>query len=1049
MRSPLARNLSIWLGCLLMAITCSSALGAQSGAITGVSLDPGGQTLVISLQGDIGKHLARVIGRPNRLVIDFEDVLTGKVPHKIKVEGKAIHEIRVGDYRGKARVVVDFQQNPVPAFKIHRDRGRVAVAFGRTFAGGIPAPPADAAEAGAGPAPKSPLAPDFRPAAAHPAVQDEAGTDTRGPAAPPVSPGSPKKALGVKEVRLAQSMALNVPPRQPVALSAQGPGSDKGVRLAQGRQPAAPPTPDDSAAPMPPSVSGPRSYAGPGVSGRMVREVRPPVTPPTPDPRLVVQEITELRFIQVGHNSRLVIRGGDHLDYRLNKVSPTKVRVDLINAEIPKAHQKPLRTDLFSTSVEMIVPGSQSIFIQLKDAVPYQVQKKKGVLMIDFPAPRFAMTDDQRAILAPKEGEAAGKEAFEKRREALMAKREAARILKEEEARRRSETIGQQISTLLKEQEELLKERRELERRYKQTPDPEVFNKPVTMDFQGISLRNAFRLLAEQAGLNIIVGNEVAGTTTLRLFQVPLGQVVDHLLKTNRLDRDLVGNVMWIGSEANIKKAKDLRKREHRLLVTESDKKIAAIKKQIKDLEREREKALQEAAKEAAADEEAPTQTTEFETVGATETITIQGEPVTLLLVRVKLNYAKAKEVKTILDCVFNRKCAGVQQTGAELTEETLEREQEQLEEQGFQRGSPGAQARIARKQQQLEASRRTEAAEAVAQQPPVQRTTVAQALASLRGAAPMDRRMQEILAHTVLWSSDEYNMLFIKDLPERIEEMKKLIATLDVPVPQVMVEARLVQATRDWSRGLGVIWGASNNQMGTIRGNRTAMWGVSGLTSGGFYQPTGDGILPGTNLAGYAVNLPATVTGGTVMGVGIQFGLLAADYATDLAMQLQLGEASGKTKIIARPKVQVIDGKKASIKNGRKIAYYTVSADGTQTQLVNVDLLLEVTPKIFPDGRIQMNLNVKDNDVGDVVNGLASIITRESKTIMIVRDGETAVIGGILRKTDNSSRRGYPGLMNIPILAGLFSNKTARKNVQELLIFITPTIVKRPPSAS
>jgi len=117
----------------------------------------------------------------------------------------------------------------------------------------------------------------------------------------------------------------------------------------------------------------------------MVREVRPPVTPPTPDPRLVVQEVTELKFIQVGHNARLVVRAGDHLDYRMTRVSPTKVRLDLVNAEIPKAHQKPLKTDEFSTSVEMIVPGSQTIFIQLKDAVPYQVQKKKGVLMVDFP----------------------------------------------------------------------------------------------------------------------------------------------------------------------------------------------------------------------------------------------------------------------------------------------------------------------------------------------------------------------------------------------------------------------------------------------------------------------------------------------------------------------------------------------------------------------------------------------------------------------------------------------------------------------------------------
>ncbi len=138
------------------------------------------------------------------------------------------------------------------------------------------------------------------------------------------------------------------------------------------------------------------SSAGVPAQRQMVHEVRPPVTPPTPDPRLLVQEVTELKFIQVGHNSRLIVRGGDHLDYRLTNVSPTKVRLDLVNAEIPKVHQKPLRTDLFSTSVEMIVPGSQTIYVQLKDAVPLQVEKQKGVLMLDFPPPRFVMTPEMK-----------------------------------------------------------------------------------------------------------------------------------------------------------------------------------------------------------------------------------------------------------------------------------------------------------------------------------------------------------------------------------------------------------------------------------------------------------------------------------------------------------------------------------------------------------------------------------------------------------------------------------------------------------------------------
>jgi len=217
----------------------------------------------------------------------------------------------------------------------------------------------------------------------------------------------------------------------------------------------------------------------------------------------VVQEITELKFVQVGHNSRLIVRGGDHLDYRMTKVSPTKIRLDLINAEIPKVYQKPLKTDLFSTSVEMIVPGSQTIFIQLKDSVPHQVEKKKGVLMVDFPPPRFQMTPDQRAGSKPTD--TAAREAFQQVGE---TRREAVRVMKEEEILKANETRRKTIETLQKQQEELDKQRSELMKRYRITPDPAIFNKPVTMDFQGITLRNAFRLLAEQAGINIIVDDK-------------------------------------------------------------------------------------------------------------------------------------------------------------------------------------------------------------------------------------------------------------------------------------------------------------------------------------------------------------------------------------------------------------------------------------------------------------------------------------------------------------------------------------------------------------
>jgi type IV pilus assembly protein PilQ len=310
---------------------------------------------------------------------------------------------------------------------------------------------------------------------------------------------------------------------------------------------------------------------------------------------------------------------------------------------------------------------------------------------------------------------------------------------------------------------------------------------------------------------------------------------------------------------------------------------------------------------------------------------------------------------------------------------------------------------------------------------------------------------MQQIIANTVMWANETYNTLYIKDLPERIEEMKKLIATLDVPLPEVLIEARIVQASRDWGRGIGVLWGGRNNQVGPIGNNETAFWGLTANQANPGINTATGATTTGSPIPGsFMINLPAVVQGlGAIPGVGVQFGYLATDYITELDARLQLGEATGKTKVIARPKVQVQDRQSARISNGRQIAFSTVSADGTQTQLVNVDLALDVTPQIYPDGRVMMQISVENNGLGGIVNGQQEILTRSAETTLVIKDGETAVIGGILQEEDNSDRQGLTGLMNVPIINFFFTNKTRSMTIDELLVFITPTIVKRPPRAS
>lgn len=1052
MRSPVERIAYLGLGCLFLAMLFGSAWADVAGVITAVRLDADNRTIVIDAKGKVGKHLARVIGKPNRLVIDFTGTRPESISPRTVIDKADIHEIRVGESQSRTRVVMDFRDRPVPSFKVRREQNQIMVLFGPSLAGEIPQARADSeVEAPKIGKERSSLAPNFVPAAATASGRLQAVADRNAvqDGAPPREvptgrispPSSPASGAELQEQQGSPKPEGSVTAGKPETIAQQ---MDMPHGSASGRNP-----PSGSTSGSSRDRAG-RTLPPPGIEQRMVREVRPPVTPPTPDPRLLVQEITELRFIQVGHNARLEIRGGDQLDYRLNKVSPTKVRLDLINAEIPKAHQKPLRTDLFSTSVEMIVPGSQTIFIQLKDAVPYQVHKQKGVLMVDFPPPRFTA---ERA--GTREGGGGG---------------EASRIIQEEQIRKQIEQRNQNIERLQTNQEQLQKQRMEVLRSFQITPDPEIFNKPVTMDFQGISLRNAFRLLAEQAGVNIIVGSGVTGTTTLRLFDVPLGQVIDTILNTHGLDRVMVGNVMRVGKTDEIAKFKDERNKEYTQRIAEVDKRIDAVRKEIQEYQSEIEKKLNDLK----ALQETPVDETKSEEIGEAGCIDVEGERICFQYATVRLTYVRPSQVLPTLRCLFRLDCPGgvgitaVQQEVSELQrvediqaggELGRQAYRSDLAEQGFLPGSPGAIARM-QTYDRVQADRERAAAASATATGITERAALgAERVARVTIPFGEDPKLAKILAYSILWANDRDRMIFMKDTPERIAQMKKLIYTLDVPTPQVLIESRIVQATRDWSRGIGILWGGRNNQNGPYTNgghpttadiyNRQGYWGLNGATGTA-------GTITGRETVGddvpsqFLVNLPATIANvANPIGLGLQFGFVAGQLITELDARIQLGEASGKTKIISRPKVQVLDGQSATIKTGTQIPYATVSADGTQTQLVSAVLSLNVQPTIYSDGRIRMNVSITNDEPGAVINGQTSIDTREASTFMIVKDGETAVIGGILRNTDTNTRSGMPGLMNMPPLSYLFSNKSVERSVEELLVFITPTIIRRPPPAS
>jgi len=307
-------------------------------------------------------------------------------------------------------------------------------------------------------------------------------------------------------------------------------------------------------------------------------------------------------------------------------------------------------------------------------------------------------------------------------------------------------------------------------------------------------------------------------------------------------------------------------------------------------------------------------------------------------------------------------------------------------------------------------------------------------------------------------------NALVVRDLSLNIDRMERLIRKLDVLMPQVLIEAKIVEVSTNYARDLGVQWGGQYAGT-TSRGNTVVSGGttgVSGGTSGStggsssaavgsttFYPLTGDIGMSGN---AYAVNLPANVGAGSGGALGISFGKLGGALSLDL--QLSAMETTGNGKILSNPKVMTVNNKEARISSGTDIpirivsATATTSAGSTNTegvQIISASLTLSVIPTITNDNRINMALKVEKSepDFSNEVDGIPTITKREASAEVVVNNGETIVLGGILTKNEAESESAVPFLSKIPILGWLFKNKSTSKTEDELMIFITPTIAK------
>ena len=317
------------------------------------------------------------------------------------------------------------------------------------------------------------------------------------------------------------------------------------------------------------------------------------------------------------------------------------------------------------------------------------------------------------------------------------------------------------------------------------------------------------------------------------------------------------------------------------------------------------------------------------------------------------------------------------------------------------------------------------------------------QKILSKRGSASVDERT---------------NTLFVQDSGARLEEARRLIQQLDVPVRQVMIEARIVIADDKWGRQLGARfgtqsafgsgnrnYGVSGNLVDTVQplSNNPLSRGSASLTSPGYTQtfdrgPQGN-IPAASQPEQLNVNLPVVGAAGS-----LALSILNLGSGNLVNIELSALEADNRGKVVSSPRVITADKKKAVISQGTEIPYQTAAASGATTIAFKPAVLeLAVTPRITPDDRIIMDLEVRKDSVGQIFANIPSIDTKKVTTQVLCDNGDTIVLGGIFEQTTRTTVEKVPLLGDFPVIGNLFKRTVKQDDKTELLIFVTPKIVK------
>jgi type IV pilus assembly protein PilQ len=262
-------------------------------------------------------------------------------------------------------------------------------------------------------------------------------------------------------------------------------------------------------------------------------------------------------------------------------------------------------------------------------------------------------------------------------------------------------------------------------------------------------------------------------------------------------------------------------------------------------------------------------------------------------------------------------------------------------------------------------------------------------------------------------------NQIIFTDIADKVRHARSIVERIDRVTAQVVIEARVVEANASFNREIGFDWGTITIEAFKIGGALKS--GPTSLT---------------------ANNIPSTFR--TDNSIGFNFSTLFGTNISIVDAKLTASELEGRASIISAPKIITLNSKKATIKQGLEVPYLERDSSGNATvRFKDVDLLLEVTPNVSQDRRIVMSIFITKNDVVDPTAPEPALSTNEAKTEILVEDGDTIVIGGILKDTKKLTDQGIPGLRKMPAMGWLFRSERVETSKNELLIFITPRIIQ------